>query len=62
MDPDWDNDGNAGGTVSGFLVPPQTPGETNAARITVFVGEGDKGYGTSGTATVRTASKCMAPR
>jgi hypothetical protein len=41
---DWDNDGNAGGTVSGFLVPPQTPGETNAARITVFVGEGDKGY------------------
>jgi len=41
---DWDNDGNPGGTVSGFLVPPQVPGETNAARITVFVGEGDKGY------------------
>jgi len=42
---DWDNDGNAGGTVSGFLVPPQIPGETNAARITVMVGEGDKGSG-----------------
>ncbi len=47
-DPDWDNDGNAGGTVSGFLVPPQTPGETNAARITVMVGEGDKADGSSG--------------
>jgi hypothetical protein len=41
---DWDNDGNDGGTVSGFLVPPRTGTETNAARITVFVGEGDKGY------------------
>jgi hypothetical protein len=41
---DFDNDGSAGGTVSGFIVPPQVPGETNAARITVFVGEGDKGY------------------
>jgi hypothetical protein len=48
VDPDWDNDGNDGGTVSGFLVPPQIPGETNAARITVFVGEGDKADGTSG--------------
>ncbi|MGA2669896.1 MAG: hypothetical protein ABSF21_00510 [Dehalococcoidia bacterium] len=42
VDPDWDNDGSAGGTVSGFLVPAQSPGETNAARITVMVGEGDK--------------------
>jgi hypothetical protein len=41
-DPDFDNDGNDGGTISGFLVPPQIPGETNAARITVMVGEGDK--------------------
>jgi hypothetical protein len=41
---DFDKDGSNGGTVSGFLVPPQSPGETNAARITVFVGEGDKGY------------------
>jgi len=28
-------------------VPPQIPGETNAARITAFVGEGDKGPGLS---------------
>jgi hypothetical protein len=44
---DWDNDGKPGGTISGFLVPPQTPGETNAARITVLVGEGDKANGSS---------------
>ena len=48
MNTDWDNDGYPGGTISGFLVPPQTPGETNAARITVLVGEGDKADGTSG--------------
>jgi hypothetical protein len=47
VDPDWDNDGSDGGTISGFLVPPQTPGETNAARITVMVGEGDKANGSS---------------
>ena len=47
-DPDFDNDGSAGGTISGFLVPPQIPGETNAARITVMVGEGDKADGSSG--------------
>jgi hypothetical protein len=46
-DPDWDNDGNGGGTVSGFLVPPQTPGEEVCARITVMVGEGDKANGLS---------------
>jgi hypothetical protein len=47
VDPDWDNDGNDGGTISGFLVPPQIGGETNAARITVMVGEGDKANGSS---------------
>jgi hypothetical protein len=41
---DFDKDGNDGGTISGFLVPPQVPGETLAARITILVGEGDKGY------------------
>jgi len=45
--PDFDNDGNPGGIISGFLVPPQIPGETNAARITVMVGEGDKADGKS---------------
>jgi hypothetical protein len=48
VDPDWDNDGNPGGTVSGFLVPPRSGAETNAARITVMVGEGDKADGSSG--------------
>jgi hypothetical protein len=47
-DPDWDNDGNGGGTISGFLVPAQVGIETNAARITVMVGEGDKADGSSG--------------
>ncbi len=47
VDSDWDNDGSAGGTISGFIVPPQSPGETNAARITVMVGEGDKADGSS---------------
>jgi hypothetical protein len=46
--PDFDNDGYDGGTISGFLVPPQIPGETNAARITVLVGEGDKADGSPG--------------
>lgn len=41
---DFDNDGNPGGTISGFLVPAKIPGETLAGRITVFVGEGDAGY------------------
>lgn len=41
---DFDNDGNPGGTISGFLVPDKIAGETLAGRITVFVGEGDKGY------------------
>jgi hypothetical protein len=41
---DFDNDGNPGGTISGFLVPDPIGGETLAGRVTVFVGEGDAGY------------------
>ena len=33
-----------GGTISGFLVPQPIPGETNAAKLTCFVGEGDWCY------------------
>lgn len=40
--PDFDGDGNPGGKVSGFLVPQPIAGETNAAKITCFVGEGDE--------------------
>jgi hypothetical protein len=40
-DIDFDNDGVAGGTISGFIVPPQIVGETVAATLTAFVGEGD---------------------
>ena len=41
---DFDNDGQCGGTVSGFIVPEPLPGEQatgNAAKMTMFVGEGD---------------------
>ncbi len=38
---DWDGDGLEGGSISGFLVPPQIPGEVNAAKVTCFVTEGD---------------------
>ncbi len=38
---DFDHDGQPGGDISGFLVPEQIGGETNAAQITCFVGEGD---------------------
>ncbi|MDD5094520.1 MAG: hypothetical protein PHV74_09100 [Dehalococcoidia bacterium] len=38
---DFDNDGQPGGTISGFLVPDPVLGEINAAKLTVFVGEGD---------------------
>lgn len=38
---DFDNDGADGGTITGFLVPDQIPGETDAAKLTCFVGEGD---------------------
>jgi len=41
---DFDGDGQGGGTISGFLVPDQIPGETVAATITCFVGEGDDYY------------------
>jgi hypothetical protein len=42
-DPDFDGDGNPGGTISGFLVPQPIGSETNAAKMTCFVGEGDEG-------------------
>jgi len=41
---DFDDDGEDGGTISGFLVPDPVEGEDNAAKITVFVGEGDDYY------------------
>ena len=41
---DFDNDGQPGGTISGFLVPYPVEDEENAATITVFVGEGDECY------------------
>ena len=41
--PDFDGDGVDGGKISGFLVPQPITGETNAARMTCFVGEGDAG-------------------
>jgi hypothetical protein len=43
-DLDFDQNGTPGGTISGFLVPSQILGETNAAKITAFVGEGDDSY------------------
>ena len=41
---DFDGDGQPGGTISGFLVPEPIAGEVNAAKLTVFVGEGDDYY------------------
>ena len=41
---DFDNDGQPGGHISGFVVPNQIAGELNAAKLTVFVGEGDQCY------------------
>ncbi len=38
---DFDQDGNPGGIISGFLVPAPISGEVNAAQVTCFVGEGD---------------------
>ncbi len=38
---DWDGDGVAGGTLTGFVVPQKIPGEVNAAKVTCFVTEGD---------------------
>jgi len=41
-DMDFDGDGVDGGKISGFLVPQPVAGETIAAKITCFVGEGDE--------------------
>jgi Tfp pilus assembly protein PilX len=41
-DVDFNGDGEYGGTVSGFIVPEPIAGETNAAKITIMVGEGDE--------------------
>jgi hypothetical protein len=38
---DFDQNGQPGGDISGFLVPQPISGEVNAARLTCFVGEGD---------------------
>ncbi len=42
---DFDDDGQRGGTISGFLVPDPIAGEEYAAKITCFIGEGDECYG-----------------
>jgi len=39
--PDFDGDGQPGGRIAGFLVPDPIAGEIVAAKMTVFVGEGD---------------------
>lgn len=41
-DIDFDGDGKPGGTISGFIVPAKVEGEVDAAKLTVFVGEGDE--------------------
>ena len=41
---DFDNDGQPGGNIKGFLVPQPIAGEVNAATLTCFVGEGDECY------------------
>jgi len=43
IDPTRETSG-PGGVVSGFLVPQQIQGETYAAKLTAFVGEGDSYY------------------
>ena len=43
-DIDFDYDGVPGGNITGFLVPEPIPGETVAATLTCFVGEGDGIY------------------
>jgi hypothetical protein len=40
-DIDFDSDNISGGTITRFVVPEQLAGEVNAAKITVFCGEGD---------------------
>ncbi len=44
VDVDFDSDGSPGGNISDFIVPQQIEGETYAAKITCFVGEGDDWY------------------
>lgn len=39
--PDFDGDGQGGGRISGFIVPEPIEGEVDAAKLTLFVGEGD---------------------
>jgi hypothetical protein len=39
---DFDFDGEPGGSIKGFFVPEPIAGEVNAAKLTVFVGEGDE--------------------
>ncbi len=41
---DFDDDGQPGGTITNFIVPEPIEGEVNAAKLTVFVGEGDAQY------------------
>ncbi len=48
---DFDFDGQPGGTITGFLVPTPLAGEEmgDAAKLTVFIGEGDLSYPSSGS-------------
>jgi hypothetical protein len=41
---DFDRDGSPGGTIKGFLVPHRIGNESEAAKLTAFVGEGDNIY------------------
>jgi len=38
---DFDDDGEPGGSITGFVVPESIEGEENAATLTCFIGEGD---------------------
>lgn len=41
---DFDFDGQPGGTITGFVIPEPIQGETDAAKLTIFIGEGDSIY------------------
>lgn len=41
---DFDSDGEPGGYIRGFIIPEKIEGETVAAKLTCFVGEGDECY------------------
>lgn len=43
-DLDFDHNGQPGGDITGFVVPKPIQGETTAATLTCFVGEGDNDY------------------